>query len=323
MVITRYNKSLPHTRETCWAYRLAWRLAQLCIFTAHVGKTTQQQHNWQNHLHFPPFCSKSHEETMVCHWLIDSNSSALSSQHPQTLRFFPREVKNIKHDRYFPQGSERSNPHENFDPHTRETCWASFHARWMVCVLFHCWIENNVHDCGIAIYLLVKEDRYIPVQLHFLSSVCSLVHVLLQVSDRRCIYHLSEIPVDFRHHYWFHCVIHNSPRHHWQRHNQHNWKICKFFARSKTRHNPMLSSLLSWWMLRAGIEHLEKDDIVRVAKKLRGYAGTTRKEGLPYVRLNQQRFYRYIICANVIQVHKEIKGSTNCIDHYCLAYLVR
>jgi hypothetical protein len=29
--------------------------------------------------------------------LIDSNSSA-SSQHPQTLRFFPREVKNIKHD---------------------------------------------------------------------------------------------------------------------------------------------------------------------------------------------------------------------------------
>ena len=76
-------------------------------------------------------------------------------------------------------------------------------------------------------------------------------------------------------------------------------------------------------MLRAGIEYLEKDDIVRVAKKLRGYAGTTRKEGLPYVRLNQQQFYRNIICANVIQVHKEIKGSTNCIDHYCLAYLVR
>ena len=23
-----------------------------------------------------------------------------------------------------------------------------------------------------------------------------------------------------------------------------------------------------------------------------------------------------IICANVIQVHKEIKGSTSCIDHY-------
>jgi hypothetical protein len=43
---------------------------------------------------------------MVYHWLIDSNSSALSSQqsqHPQTLRFFPREAKNIKHDRYFPQ----------------------------------------------------------------------------------------------------------------------------------------------------------------------------------------------------------------------------
>jgi hypothetical protein len=65
---------------------------------------------------------------MVCHWLIDSNSSAPSSQHPQTLRFFPREVKNIKHDRYFPQGLERSNPHVNY-PHTRETCWASCHAR--------------------------------------------------------------------------------------------------------------------------------------------------------------------------------------------------
>ena len=37
-------------------------------------------------------------ETMVSHWLIDSSSSALSSQHPQTLRFFPREVKNIKHE---------------------------------------------------------------------------------------------------------------------------------------------------------------------------------------------------------------------------------
>jgi hypothetical protein len=81
--------SPPHTRVTCWANRLAWQLAQLCIFTAHDGKTTQQQHNWQNHLHFPPSCSKSHEETMVSHWLIDSSSSAaLSSQHPQTLRFF-------------------------------------------------------------------------------------------------------------------------------------------------------------------------------------------------------------------------------------------
>ena len=74
-----------------------------------------------HYLHFPPFCSKSHEETMVCHWLIDSNSSALSSQHPQTPRFFPSEAKNIKHDKYFPQGLERSNPHENY-PHTRETC---------------------------------------------------------------------------------------------------------------------------------------------------------------------------------------------------------
>ena len=57
---------------------------------------------------------------MVSHWLIDSSSSAHSSQ--------PREVKNIKHDRYFPQGLERLNPHENY-PYTRETCCASCHAR--------------------------------------------------------------------------------------------------------------------------------------------------------------------------------------------------
>jgi hypothetical protein len=85
-------ESLPHTRETCWANRLAWRLyirtLQLCIFTAHVGKTPQQQHNWQNRLHFPPFYSKSHEETMFSYWVIESSSSALSSPHPQTLRFF-------------------------------------------------------------------------------------------------------------------------------------------------------------------------------------------------------------------------------------------
>jgi hypothetical protein len=31
----------------------------------------------------------------------------------------------------------------------------------------------------------------------------------------------------------------------------------------------MLSSLLSWWMLRVGIEYLEKDDIDRVTKTLR------------------------------------------------------
>jgi hypothetical protein len=117
------NLSPPHTSATCWANRLASQLTQLCIFTAHVGKTILNNNtdNWQNHLHFPPFCSKSHEETMGCHWLIDSNSSALSSQHPQTLRFFPRVAKNIKHDRYFPQGLERSNPHENY-PHTRATC---------------------------------------------------------------------------------------------------------------------------------------------------------------------------------------------------------
>jgi hypothetical protein len=53
---------------------------------------------------------------------------AFSSQHPQTLRFFPREAKNIEHDRYFPQGLERLNPHENY-PHTRATCSANRLAR--------------------------------------------------------------------------------------------------------------------------------------------------------------------------------------------------
>jgi hypothetical protein len=45
---------------------------------------------------------------MVCYWLIDSNSSALGSQHPQTLRFFPREVKNIKHDIFLNASIARS-----------------------------------------------------------------------------------------------------------------------------------------------------------------------------------------------------------------------
>jgi hypothetical protein len=57
---------------------------------------------------------------MGSHWLINSSSSALSSQHPQTFIFFPRVMKNIKHDRYcFPHGLERLNPHENY-PRTRE-----------------------------------------------------------------------------------------------------------------------------------------------------------------------------------------------------------
>jgi hypothetical protein len=80
--------SLPHTRETCWAKRLEWQLAQLFIFTTHVGKTSQQQHNWQNRLHFLPLCSKSHEESMVSHLRIDSNSSVQSSQHPPDLETF-------------------------------------------------------------------------------------------------------------------------------------------------------------------------------------------------------------------------------------------
>jgi hypothetical protein len=41
--------------------------------------------------------------------LIDSSSSALSSQHPQTLRFFPREVKKSNTIDIF---LNASNPHE-------------------------------------------------------------------------------------------------------------------------------------------------------------------------------------------------------------------
>ena len=51
---------------------------------------------------------------------IVGSDSAISSQYPHTLRFFPREVKNIKNDRCFPQGLERSNPHENY-PHMHES----------------------------------------------------------------------------------------------------------------------------------------------------------------------------------------------------------
>jgi hypothetical protein len=90
--------SLPHTRKTCWANRLAWRLPQLCIFTAYVGITTQHQSTSLTSsfafcisLAFP-------WRHWGSHWLLNSSSSALSSQHPQTLRIFPRQVKNIKHD---------------------------------------------------------------------------------------------------------------------------------------------------------------------------------------------------------------------------------
>ena len=80
------SPSLPGTTNA--DFGKSRRLAQLCIFTAHVGKTSQQQQSTQLTQSFPTLCSKSHEETMVSHWLIDSNSSALSSQHLQTLRFF-------------------------------------------------------------------------------------------------------------------------------------------------------------------------------------------------------------------------------------------
>jgi hypothetical protein len=65
---------------------------------------------------------------MCSHWLVNTSSSALSSQRSQTLRFFPHEVKNIKQNRYFPQGLERLNHHENY-PHTRETYVLSWPPR--------------------------------------------------------------------------------------------------------------------------------------------------------------------------------------------------
>ena len=71
-----------------------------------------------------------------------------------------------------------------------------------------------IHSIWMSLFFpVIKEDRYIPVQLHFLSSVSFLVCVMLQVSDRRCIYHLSGILMGFRRHSSFHCVIHNSPDH--------------------------------------------------------------------------------------------------------------
>jgi hypothetical protein len=96
--------SLLHTKETCWANRLAWWPAQLCIFTAHVGKLLNNNIIDKIVCIFPHFVqSRMKKLRTVSHWLIDSSSSALSSQHPPTLRFFPREVKNIIHDRYFPR----------------------------------------------------------------------------------------------------------------------------------------------------------------------------------------------------------------------------
>jgi hypothetical protein len=135
---------------------------QLCFFTAHVGKTTQQ-HNWQNRLHFPPFCLKSHEETMVSHWLIDSSSSAHSSQ--------PREVKNIKHDRYFPQGLERSNLHENY-PHTRETCWACCHARRLA--------QQVALVCGRLKAVAMKACQYAGFRHSFVRKPCNHIFMLFR-----------------------------------------------------------------------------------------------------------------------------------------------
>jgi hypothetical protein len=114
-----YRLSL--TRETCWGDRLAWRLAQLYAFLPHtLGKISTKSFAFSSILFKVTWRNYGFS---LANWFKHlSTKGWLSSQHPQTLRFFTRDVKNIKHHRHFPQGIERSNPHENY-PHTRETIW--------------------------------------------------------------------------------------------------------------------------------------------------------------------------------------------------------
>jgi hypothetical protein len=62
---------------------------------------------------------QSRKETMGSHWLFKQLSTKLATYADADI--FSSRGENIKHDRYFPQGLERLNPHENY-PHTRETC---------------------------------------------------------------------------------------------------------------------------------------------------------------------------------------------------------
>ena len=55
---------------------LAWRLPQLYVFSPHTLGKLLNNNIIDKILHFPPLWSKSHEKTMVSHWLIDSRSSA-------------------------------------------------------------------------------------------------------------------------------------------------------------------------------------------------------------------------------------------------------
>jgi hypothetical protein len=121
-----YIIMLPHTGgKLAEANRRAhaWRLAQLCISVTltYVGKTTSNSKIVHKTFWIFRHCrqfEKSRKEAMGSHWLIDwriwSCSIVNSRQHPQTL------MKNIKHDRYFTQGLERLNPHENYI-HTRDS----------------------------------------------------------------------------------------------------------------------------------------------------------------------------------------------------------
>jgi hypothetical protein len=84
---------------------------------------------------------------MVFYWLIDSSSSAFTPS--ADVEIFPREVKNIKHDRYFPPGLERSNPHENY-PDTRQTQQVALvcgRLNSMIC-LYYQNSDNTIVDTG-------------------------------------------------------------------------------------------------------------------------------------------------------------------------------
>ena len=113
--------------------------------------------------------------------IVNSNSSALYARniHMQTLRCFPREVQNIKHDRYSPQGLERSNPRENY-PHTRETWWASCHARRLAqhvslaCGKLKIMFYNSLF-CKELLFIYCQHDAHCTTSLYKLLFYFSLI----------------------------------------------------------------------------------------------------------------------------------------------------
>ena len=101
------------------------------------------------------------------HYDQSSSSSALSSQHPQTLRFFPREVKNIKHDRLF-----SSRPREVKS--SRKICR---HARQLA--QQHSLMCSRLNQCP-----------NIHVKTHKLLQVCKQIVTNLFTSCRQVVFAL-------------------------------------------------------------------------------------------------------------------------------------